>query len=323
MKTVNCKIISVILVLSILLCLVGCGEKTSSDPYENAALQAVAYLCDDKDMQYGAEWEAVTFAAWENIAPKKNWQKSYIDSVSEKAKECNGVFDTRKLTEQATVVIGVTAAGYDAASFEGYDLTLPLADYETALLQGINGAAWALIALEFGNYEMPQNPNVSVQATKDMYIDYILSRQLEDGGFAFSVTAAKSDPDMTGMVLLALANYIDRENVSQAVERCVECLSGLQDADGGYSSYGNATAESCAQVILALMKLGISLDDERFVKNGKTVMDKLLEYKTEDGAFSHMQGEEANGVATEQAMMAIVSYMRVKNGNTDIFSLNK
>lgn len=320
MKTSITRIISFFLALTLVFSMAGCAKRTSEDPYEEAALRAVDWLYGDVGVVHGANWLCVALGAWEGLAPKENWQKGYAKSVAEAARECDGIFTKRKMTDQAKVVIGVTAAGYDASDFEGYDLTLPLADYEKALSQGINGAAWSLIALDFGGYEMPVNPDAAVSATRDMYIEYILSRQLPDGGFAFSTSAETGDPDMTGMVLLALASYMDRENVAQAVEKALECLSKLQKEDGGYVSYGLEAAESCAQVILALLKLGIPLDDERFVKNGHTVMDKLMEYRLEDGSFAHVLGDPSNGVATEQAMIAIVSYLRVEAGMPDIFS---
>ena len=321
MKTFLSRILSLFLAVSLLFCLAGCKERTSEDPYENALLRAVDYLYGDVGVANGAEWLALGLAGREGLAPKKGWEKQYAKSVAKDASECDGVFAVRKMTDQAGVIIGVTAAGYDASDFEGYDLTLPLADYEKSMLQGINGAAWALIALDFGGYEMPEDPNVPVQATKDMYVDYILSRQLPDGGFAFAANAAQGDPDMTGMVLVALSNYTYREDVALAVERGVSCLSVLQNEDGGYTSYGLDAAESCAQVIIALMRLGIPLDDPRFVKNGRTVMDKLMEYCSEDGGFEHVLGEGVNGVATEQAILAIVSWMRVSSGESDIFSI--
>ena len=320
MKASKRRIIAAILALTLVFGLCSCGKRKSEDPYEEAAFRAVDWLYGDVGAVHGANWLCVAMGAWENMAPKDNWQEGFAKSVEAAAHECGGVFGTRKLTDQAKVIIGVTAAGYDATNFAGYDLTLPLADYETALLQGINGAAWSLIALDFGGYDMPKNPDAPVQATRDMYIDYLLSRQLPDGGFAFSVTATQGDPDMTGMVLIALANYTEREDVAAAVLRAVSCLSVLQNDDGGYTSYGFATAESCAQVILALLKLGIPLDDERFVKNGNTVMDKLLEYRTADGGFSHVIGDKTNGVATEQAVIAIISYLRVRAGMPEIFS---
>ncbi len=320
MKKTTIRIISTVLVFILILSIAGCGKRKSDDPYEEAAFRAVDWIYGDAGAVYGANWLCVAMGAWENMAPKDNWQKGFAESVAETAAECDGIFGAKKLTDQAKVIIGVTAAGRDASDFEGYDLTLPLADYETAMLQGINGAVWSLIALDFGGYDMPDNPDVPVQATKDMYVDYILSRQLPDGGFAFAANAVQGDPDMTGMVLIALANYTDREDVAKAVDGALNCLSGLQNEDGGYTSYGFETAESCAQVVLALLSLGIPLDDARFVKNGRTVMDKLMEYCNEDGGFAHYLGDVTNGVATEQAMIAIISYLRVDAGMSDIFS---
>jgi hypothetical protein len=43
-----------------------------------------------------------------------------------------------------------------------------------------------VIALDSGNYEIPENPEAAVQATRDMYVDEILRRQLPDGGFSCS-----------------------------------------------------------------------------------------------------------------------------------------
>lgn len=323
MNVLKTRFIAVILAFVMLFCMTSCGKRTSEDPLENAAFQAVDYLCKDRDVVFGAHWLAVSMRGWENLVPKKGWAESYGKSTAEAAEECGGVFTTRKMTDQVRAVIGVTASGFDAADFEGYDLTLPLADYDMAMLQGLNGASWALVAINYGGYEIPQNPNVTTQATEDMYIDYLLSRQLSDGGFSFSASAETGDPDMTGMVLLALSFYSDRDDVKSTIDRAVECLSYLQDEDGGFTSFGEISAESCAQVILALTRLGISLDDERFVKNGRTVLDKLLEYQNEDGGFSHVMGDPTNGVATEQALLAMVTVLRAQAGMSDIYSVNK
>ena len=41
----------------------------------------------------------------------------------------------------------------------------------------MNGPIWALIALDAGDYPMPQNKSAKTQATRQMYVDTILSRQ--------------------------------------------------------------------------------------------------------------------------------------------------
>ena len=83
----------------------------------------------------------------------------------------------------------------------------------------------------------------------------------------------------------------------------------MQNADGGFSSWGSENAESCAQVLLALNALGLD-DDSRFVKNGHSVLDALLTYQNADGGFCHERGGETNLMASEQAACARVARPR-------------
>jgi len=67
----------------------------------------------------------------------------------------------RRYTDYSRVILGLTAAGYDPRAFAGYDLTLPLADFDKTIWQGINGPVFALIALDSGNYS---NPNTCISS---------------------------------------------------------------------------------------------------------------------------------------------------------------
>lgn len=105
---------------------------------------------------------------------------------------------------------------------------------------------WALIALGSGNYGMPANTSAATQATRQMYINEILTRQLPDGGWALS--GSLSDPDMTGMALQALAKYTSDSRVTAAVDKALTYLSAIQNQDGGYT-YGGA--DNCESVVQA------------------------------------------------------------------------
>jgi hypothetical protein len=167
---------------------------------------------------------------------------------------------------------------------------------------------------------MPVNAGAETQATRELYVDEILSRQLGDGGFALSGTSA--DPDITAMALQALAKYTDRADVAEAVEEALSCLSALQNSAGGYASWGTANSESVAQVIVALGELGISLDDSRFVKNGNTLVDNLLSYAVAGGGFRHTPDGTVNQMATEQAFYALVSARRNENGKNSLYRMS-
>ena len=124
------------------------------------------------------------------------------------------------------------------------------------------------------------------------------------------------------MTLQALAKYTDQKAVAEAAERAVSCLSGIQQADGGFQTMGTATSESAAQVILALGELGISIEDERFVKNGKSVLDALLTYRQADGSYLHLPDKSGVGsIATEQAFCALVSALRASRGQSSLYRM--
>lgn len=82
------------------------------------------------------------------------------------------------------------------------------------------------------------------------------------------------------------------------VERGVSALADLQEPNGAYTSWGEENSESVSQVIVALTELGISPDDERFVKNGQTLEQVLLRFAQEDGSFRHTADGKSDEMAT-------------------------
>jgi hypothetical protein len=271
---------------------------TAADDTIDSAYGRVAnyYLSNLSSPGYGSEWAVIGFCEGVYLLPD-GWLKGYYDAICNYVTDCTGVLSKRKYTEYSRVILALTAAGYNATSVASYDLTAALRDYEATISQGINGPIWALIALDRGDY---------VSDVRQKYVEYLLSHELVNGGWAVSGTRA--DSDVTAMVLRALKNDRNNTKISAAIERGIDVLSKLQDSDGGYSSGGIANSESCAQVIAALCELGIHLDDSRFVKNGNRVQDKLLSYQLENGSFEHTKGSGTNPIATEQAFCALSAW---------------
>ena len=258
----------------------------------------------------GGEWAVIGLSRSEVDVPQK-WYDTYYNNVVDYVKACGGVLHKRKYTEYSRVVLALTAMGKDPTNVAGYDLTAPLNDYDKTVWQGVNGPIWALIALDSGNY------NCSV---RQKYIDCILEKELPQGGW--TLAGDKTDSDMTGMALQALANYQDQPKVKAAIDRALEWVSKNQNADGGFSTYGEATCESTAQIIVALCTLGIDPEDSRFVKNGNSAMDSLLTYYTKGKGFSHLPGGSNDGMATEQAFYALVAADRAENGKSALYEMN-
>mgnify|MGYP003295524114 CR=1 FL=1 len=184
----------------------------------------------------------------------------------------------------------------------------------------MNGAVYALLALDSGSYEIPLNVADSTQATREMYVDYILDAQYSDGGWALS--GDTSEADLTAMALQALAKYQDRADVAEAIERGLVFLSENQNEDGGFTYFGAQTCESVSQTILALTELGISLEDGRFVKDGNTLLDALLRFRQKDGTFAHLLDGGTDMIAPEQAFLALVAADRMDRGESSVYRMH-
>ncbi|MDR0405612.1 MAG: S-layer homology domain-containing protein [Clostridiales bacterium] len=255
------------------------------------------------------DWAAVGLARSGMSVPDA-WYRAYYTAAARYVDERGGVLDANAYTEYSRVILGFTAAGFDPRDVAGYDLTLPLGDFEQTVWQGINGAVFALIALDSGNYQIPANPAASTQATRELYIDAVLSEQLANGGFPLDTNAP--NPDMTAMAMQALSNYTDRDDVAEAVDAALEWLSSVQ---GSFVS-----SESVSQTILALCALGISVEDARFVNDdGETLLERLLTFRNGDGSFSHTT--DSSQMATEQALCALAAVKRAEAGQNKLYDM--
>lgn len=150
----------------------------------------------------------------------------------------------------------------------------------------------------------------------------LLELQCSDGGWA--IMGQYGDIDSTAMTVQAFAPYYKTDaNIKTAVDKAIALLSEKQLDGGDYSSYGVSNPESTAQVLVALSSIGIDAKtDERFIKNGNDLFDGIEKYRLEDGSFCHKEGGEANGTATVQVFYAMVSYLRMKNGQTPLYILD-
>lgn len=320
MKTKICAFLAVIMVFY-----GTCGVFAS----DNAALDSVAeglaaYICDAVPNptigDTGGDWAVIGLARSGYAVPEGYFQK-YSQNVEAQLEETGGILDDKKYTEYSRLILALTAIGKNPADVAGYNLLLPLGDYDQVVWQGINGPVWALIALDSGNYEIPQNAAAATQATRELYIAKILESQHADGGWALADGAA-SDPDVTAMALQALANYQGRADVQKAIDAALDYLSGQQNENGGFSSWGAENSESSAQVLIALCALGIPTEDARFVKNGNTVLDHLMGcYETGSGMKRTPAGD-VNQMTTEQGFLAVVAAQRMLEGKPGLYCMD-
>ena len=262
----------------------------------------------------GGEWMVIGLARSGRPVPA-----GYYDNVVEyvKAKaDANERLHPAKVTDNARVILALTAIDKDVTNVGGHNLLKGLDNMAYVQTQGINGPIFTLIALDSHNYP------TSGDVTREKLIQVILDAQLTDGGWDLS--AENADTDMTAMAIQALAPYYKtNETVKAAVDKALEALSALQRNDGGFGSWGTVNSESCAQVIVALTALGIDpTADSRFVKNDLTVLDALAGFYVTGGGFRHTAGGELDGMATEQGYYALAAYYRFANAQTRLYDMS-
>lgn len=264
----------------------------------------------------GGEWMVIGLARSGRDIPAAYYD-NVVAYVNANINE-NQQLHSNKSTDNARVILALTAIGKDATDVDGHDLLAGLTDMDYVCKQGINGPIWTLIAFDSGNYPIPEG-----DVTREKLIETILEAQLSDGGWALSGSTA--DPDMTGMAVQALAPYCDvNSKVKNAVEDAVWAMSRMQSDNGSYSSVDGASSESIAQIIVALSALGIDADtDARFIKNGTSAWDALLTYYVQGGGFRHILSGKLDGMATEQAYYAMAAYYRMRSGKTALYDMTE
>lgn len=230
---------------------------------------------------YG-EW-AVLAEARGNVSASV-WYDKYLSNMATTVASKNGKLDNTstqtKHTEYSRVILALTALGEDATKFTGsngtvYNLVEPLFEKNGSTYrvseQGNNGTAFALIALDSGNYY----DNATGTTARNAWINSLLDAQISDGSWGIDADFPGSNVDMTAMVVQALAPYCSTNaTVKAAVDKAVEWLSVEYQKTGDYGS-----SESAAQVIVALSALGIDAKtDSRFQHNGISVLSNFLSY---------------------------------------------
>ena len=280
-----------------------------------------------------------------------------INETVQKRYQTAEKLDRTKATEWHRIALAVLASGGDPRHMGVNGEIDLIADgtYNRGLTvspgrQGINGWIWGLIALDSKRYEVPSD---AVNTREDFIVE-ILRTQRTDGGFA--LTGEVSDVDITAMAIQALAPYYNSETVyfytssvvktsegayaecsktvREVIDESVAWLSSVQCANCDFASWGMQNVESTAQVLVALSTLGVdALHDSRFNKNGNTVLDGILKYRLSNGGFVHSftydpdnptsLPDQANTMASEQVLYALVSLWRYQNGMRSLYDMRE
>ena len=267
----------------------------------------------------GGEWLTIGLARSGRTVPEGYYDNA-VAYVKAEINTTTNRLDRNKSTDNARLILALTAIGKDVTDVGGFDLLAGLDDMKYVKRQGTNGPVWTLIALDSHGY----TPAGSV--TRDALVETILSLQKDSGAWYINSTNATDDVDMTAMAIQALAPYYKtNEAVKAAVDKALTWLSTMQKSDGSFAEMAGAasSSESTAQVLVALCALGIDpTADARFAKNSFHVVDGLLTFYTGE-AFKHQLADTTvDQMGTEQSYYALAAYMRLTGGRSFLYDMN-
>ena len=245
---------------------------------------------------------------------------SGLDNVAAAYNAENDVSDMQR------TVLAVLSSYGDAQNVGGRDLVADSTFFRSASApldkDGPDGYAWALIALEAGDYEVPD----WATQNKNEIIASLLSYQNGDGSFGNGVLSTATAVAALAPYAETLGGYTIVQNETgwtidlspgEAVRDALTYLSETQMKDGDWGDLN-----STAMTIIALDAVGIDCEtSSEFSARGGNAIDGLMSYKNSDGGFSDDK-MNSDGESTSYALCALASHLRFKQGKADFFRLS-
>ena len=315
----NFKRISIILSIAFIISIIGGAfqnksyAKADTANIEKVLNETLEYMLKNKE-GFSDAWAVIGMARNNNYSVD-NISETYVKTLKKELNDKKGILSISKYSDYSKAIIALTSLGISPENVGGYNLLLNLIDMEKITIQGINGPLWALLAINSNNY--------TSTISKETLINHILTHEIKGGGWSLSSDTA-ADVDITAMVLTSISKYKNRSDVMPYIERGVEFLSNSQNADGGFETLSQVNSESSSQVIIALSSLGIdALNDSRFIKNNKSIMDDLIQnFYNGQGGFYHLKNGNVDKIATEQGFLALTAYSRFKKGEKSLYDMS-
>jgi hypothetical protein len=310
------------------------GENPAAPPNETALNGVLQYIAKTvTNPVYGNEWNVLALAR----AGVKNdaWNAAYLSSlgkvaadtvVSTKDGVAKVVLSGNKYTENERVILALTALGLDASKVNlggvTYDFVSALTDKKgdgsyAAVKQGINGAIYALIALDSKDYLQ----NDAGKAARAYYLKYLEDSEIAGGGWALIGTAP--DPDITAMVLQAIAPYYRLgEQGYDALSLGNIAAQGIAETLDAFKSPGDMEVADPAQVgaldaaeipTLALPQAPAYSAIKSAVERAVAKLSELQ--STQDGGFSSWGSANSESVSQVLTALAALGYDGTQDGS--------
>ncbi|NOH15827.1 prenyltransferase/squalene oxidase repeat-containing protein [Clostridium cochlearium] len=285
---------------------------------KNTIKQVTTNIKKDK-YDFNDEWNILGLVRNDKNLISEEQKNDYLNSIIQSMKNGNDLSAKAKPTNIEKVVIALTSIGKSVENVNGENLLKNI--YENPnISNGLNESAYALIALDSLNYNVPDN----AMWTRNKLIEEVKKYQNSNGGFGLFNNETASI-DMTAIALQALSTYKDRDDVKPIIEKALDYLRKNKTEYGGFKDAGKENAESAAQVLVALTSLGIDPLDpsNKFGDENYNVVTNILSYRNnKDGKFNHWkQDDSSNLMSTNQSYYALVSYLRFMENRSKLYDM--
>ncbi|WP_283679205.1 hypothetical protein [Lentilactobacillus sp. Marseille-Q4993] len=259
--------------------------------------------------------------SWDALAirrsPKKMtkaWRQLLYRNIKSDFKELDGHYAA---TDYEKALIGTVAVGANPTKFQGKNLVNGV--IKTAPKSGINGQIYGVIALSTKNYGKKSN------ATVKKLVGQIVKSQNSAGGWSFGTS--KSDADITGMALQALAMHPTYKGVKGAVSKANSMLkrTAFLKNTGGFLIKGSFTKQensnSNAMVLAGLAANKINVAKEYHGNHGANPVSRLIQFQKKSGQFRWLLNSNKGALymATQQSVYSLEQYQYYRAGKGSIY----
>lgn len=289
---------------------------------------AAYYYAHNLQASYATPDLVISFAR-SSYGVNKNFYTNYYKNVEKKLTNTKGIL-TESAGSVAKTIIAINAIGKDPSTVAGYNLLDILADKLVVGAKseygiGISNAIYALIALDGDKASFSEKDEYQ-DVSRQALADYLVGTQFENGGFSWDVAVADGvSVDMTAMVLTALANFKDDAKIQTAIEKGLAYISSNLSATAGYEPWGGNSADTQAQVILALTENDMNPKTTAdFIKNGHwAISNLLLNYDTKNHYFKMFPTDKvANAYTTSSGLTALIAYDRYATNKSTYYDVS-
>lgn len=293
--------------------------------YEKDLATSSAYLYKQALVPTAFSNDTVMAFARSNYGVNKNYYTTYYNEVV-KSLKADGV-EKIAAGSLSKTILTLNAIGKNPAKIAGFNLydevAKKLTDAKSSPL--VSDYIYAIIALDSNTQSFSDETKYADANVKSL-VKKLIATQFANGGYSWAQGSEQGiSADMTAMALIALSNHSKDASVKKSIDRGLKYMSGQLTPEAGYAPWGGNSADSQAQVILALLANNINPKTKTaFIKKENwAISNILLNYNKKLGAFTMKPGDaDANLFTTNSGVTGLVAYDRYVKKEDSFYDLH-